>query len=159
MNPETPEKPKNRPLNRKFLLRGFVICVCFMLLPFAGIKAWKQSLFFFYKGLWEQNFQGDFIVYYSWNEIMTDSTSGQTMTADALWQAAQQCLNNFGCEIIYSEESYLPLHIYFNDTSQYAIELQSVINCSDLADMTELYREETQQYCRTLGFEPNTNNE
>jgi polyferredoxin len=50
MNPQSEEKQKKRPLNRKFLLRALVICLFLLLLPFAGMQAYKQSLYYFYKG-------------------------------------------------------------------------------------------------------------
>jgi hypothetical protein len=152
MNPETEEKQKNRPLNRKFLLRGVVICVFLALLPFAGIKAWKQSLFFFNKSLWEQNYPGDYLIYYS------NGIDVMGMSDDELWQVAQECLSNFGCEISYSQETYLPQSIRFNSYPQYFVE--TFHSCDDLSDLSaSSRREEILHDCQRIGFEPITNNE
>jgi hypothetical protein len=156
MNPETEEKKKNTPLNRKFLLRGLVICVFLLLLPFAGIQAWKQSVFLSNKSLWEQNYQGDYLIYYG--EV--GSGAHFQMRDDELWQIAQDCLTNFGCEITYSQSAYLPLIIDFNNSSQHSLEVGIFYNCNNLPyTPDEFYYDEIRKDCQAVGFELITNNE
>jgi hypothetical protein len=155
MTPESEEKKKNSSPRRKFLLRGLVICVFLLLLPFAGIQAWKQSLYLSYKSLWEQNYQGDYVIFYS-NDLDT-----MVMSDDELWRMAQECLRNFGCEITYSEESYLPKSIHFNDASKYWFITHDFHDCNEISAQGELPRtlEEIEFGCISIGFEPITNNQ
>ena len=156
MNPETPEKQKNSPFNRKLLLRGVVICVFLAILPFAGMKAWKQSLFFFNKSLWEQNFPGDYLIYYG----QGSSGTHDQMRDDELWQMAQDCLSDFGCEITYSTSHYLPILIDFNNSSQHSIEVGTWYNCNDLPyTPDEFFYDEIRKDCQAVGFVLITNNE
>jgi hypothetical protein len=125
MSPESEEKTKRRPLNRKFLLRGLVICVFLLLLPFAGIQAWKQSLFFFYKSLWEQNHLGNYVVYYSYGVDSIAHLEAYPYRADDIWDSAQRCLQHFACEITYQAETYLPVLIVYDSTDAYLPYMQT----------------------------------
>jgi hypothetical protein len=155
MSLESQEKQKKRPLNRKFLLRGLVICVFLLLLPFAGILAYKQSLYYFYHGLWAQNYSGNYITYYHYGENRMEIQTARPISVDEVWQIAQECLRNFACEITYIENNYLPVVIRFNNASNYWLRTYNVFNCSAVPADDDLL----QSNCRYLGFEPITNNE
>jgi hypothetical protein len=155
MKPESEAKQKNRPLNRKFLLRALVICVFLLLLPFAGILAYKQSLYYFYHGLWEQNYSGDYITYYHYGENRTETQTALPINVDEVWQIAQECLRNFACEITYSENNYLPVFIRFNNASNHWLRTYNVFNCGEVPAYDDLLQSD----CRYLGFEPITKNE
>src|SRR5689334_16439588 len=132
MSPESEEKQKKRPLNRKFLFRALVICVFLLLLPFAGIQAYKQSLYFFYKGLWEQNYQGVYLIGYTDDTSQMEYQVANYTSDELFWQMVEEeCLRNFGCEIVYNSQNYLPEMLYFNTASGYYIRMYELLDCTE----------------------------
>jgi hypothetical protein len=133
MTPASEEKQKKRPLNRKFLLRGVVIWVFLLLLPFAGILGYKQSLYYFYHGLWEQNYQGEYVVGYTEGEskFEWEWDTANFENDELYWQKAEECLRNFGCEIVYNSQYYLPEEIHFNTASGYYIRMFELMDCTE----------------------------